>query len=343
MAASEAGRRELAVSVGLFLACLVSVFWVYGTQWRGGDPFGDPETAAASARFAGGVMVILLAHELGHYFVALRHGFRLSLPWFLPVPLSIGTLGAIIRLRSLPRDRTGLLEMGAAGPLAGFIVAVIVMALGLPGTVEQDVPTLVLPDAASLQQLAEDLRRAAEQPDSPLAGLARRLGLLPEGQGVALTIMANPLILDLLGRLVNGEPPGRYAELDPLALAGWIGCLITGLNLLPFGQLDGGHISTALAPVGATRRSWLGLLLAVALGFAWAGWWVFGVVILLVRRALPVPLHPPPRPRALGMALGCLVVFVLCFMPRPFEVELRELGALRIVDPQGQPLSLSSP
>ena len=108
-------RRERRNAVLLFLATLLSVFLVYGYSWTAGDPLQDPETALQSAQFAVTLMGILLAHEMGHYLVALRHGFRLSLPYFLPFPAAFGTFGAIIRLRSLPRSRTALLEMGAAG------------------------------------------------------------------------------------------------------------------------------------------------------------------------------------------------------------------------------------
>ena len=96
----------------MFALTLCSVFLVYGYQWAGGNPLTDPGVAWGSFQFASTLMLILLAHELGHYFVARHHGFQLSVPYFLPFPFAFGTLGAVIRLRSLPKSRTALLEMG---------------------------------------------------------------------------------------------------------------------------------------------------------------------------------------------------------------------------------------
>ena len=98
------------------------------------DPIATLACCVCSAWFAGALMSILLAHEMGHWWVARRHGFSLSLPYFIPLPVAFGTLGAVIRLDSPPRSRTGLLEMAAAGPLAGAVVAFLAIALGLPGT-----------------------------------------------------------------------------------------------------------------------------------------------------------------------------------------------------------------
>ena len=126
----------------LFVATFACVFLVYGFQWTGSNPLTDADSATASAKFAGALMAILLAHEMAHYWVARAHGFALSLPYFLPFPAAFGTFGAIIRLRSLPPSRTGLLEMGAAGPIAGFVVAAVAIVAGLPGTVEHAAPEL---------------------------------------------------------------------------------------------------------------------------------------------------------------------------------------------------------
>ena len=126
---SKGERRR---SVALFFATFACVYLVYGFQWTGGDPLSEPDAAWAALQFSVALMAILLSHEMAHYWVAKAHGFSLSLPYFLPFPAAFGTFGAIIRLRSLPKTRSGLLEMGAAGPLAGFAVAVV--AIGRRGT-----------------------------------------------------------------------------------------------------------------------------------------------------------------------------------------------------------------
>ena len=134
---------ELRRCVILFGLTWLCVYYVFGTQWLGGSPFSDTETALGAAKFAITLMGILLAHELGHYFVAKKHGFALSLPVFIPVPFAFGTLGAVIQLRSLPTSRSALLEMGAAGPLAGFVLSVLAFCIGLPMT--EDVGAVQIP------------------------------------------------------------------------------------------------------------------------------------------------------------------------------------------------------
>ena len=303
----------------LFFATLLSVYLVYGYSWTSGDPLSDPDTAVQSAEFAVTLMAILLAHEMGHYLVALRHGFRLSLPYFLPFPAAFGTFGAIIRLRSLPRSRTALLEMGAAGPLAGFAVALLAMAIGLPGTIERHAQQIVFDPAilaaapAAPGALESLLDKAFSVP--PLSWL---LSPTPAGT-LPMLIMANPLGMDLLGDLLMGAPPSRYAELSPIGMAGWVGCLLTGINLLPIGQLDGGHLAyAALGPkaVWLARATWVGLVLLIPFAPTWA---VYAVLTLLIGLR-----HPPPQdditpldPRRRAWALVAVVLLLLTFSPRP--------------------------
>lgn len=334
-------RRERRNAVLLFVATLFSVYLVYGYNWAGGDPLSDPKVAADSARFALTLMGILLAHEMGHYLVALRHGFRLSLPYFLPFPAAFGTFGAIIRLRSLPSSRTALLEMGAAGPLAGFAVALLAIALGLPGTVEHAAPQIVWNPSAPLLEppppgaLELALEWAFSRP--PLSWLAP---VPPEGT-LPMLILANPLSMDLLGELLMGAPPGRYAVLSPVATAGWVGCLLTGINLLPIGQLDGGHILNALWPSRAQIVAKIGIFLALGAGLIWSGWLVWGVLLLLLRAwvSLPVPHHPPPSMRSRLVAVAALLAFVLSFMPSPLVVENVPWSSIEWVDDQGRPVA----
>ncbi|MCB9763147.1 MAG: site-2 protease family protein [Alphaproteobacteria bacterium] len=311
----------------MFLATLVCVFFTYGWFWSNGRPLGDPETTRQSALFAAGLMSILLAHELGHYVVARRHGFALSLPYFIPFPFAFGTFGAIIRLRSLPRSRTGLLEMGAAGPIAGAVVAIIVMAIGLPDTL----PPQSIDPAAGLMdtEIPGVLLTVLHAIDRVLSWgpigdlLAWFATPVPEGH-VPVAIFNNPPIMDLLGTLILGAPPGRFDTLSPLALAGWVGCLLTAINLVPIGQLDGGHVLTAVAPKVASRLSRV-LLVVVLIGgsMLWLGWAFWAVLLwrLGAWRNLDVPEHPPLTPRARTIAGVVLVLFALTFMPAPVEMD----------------------
>lgn len=286
---------EIGRSAALFFVTTLSVFLVHVLSWTEGG-FSDPAAVKDSAVFAGCLMGILLAHEMGHYLMARLNGFEQSLPVFIPMPFGFGTLGAIIRLKSPPRSRDALLRMGAAGPIAGAVVAFLVLIWALPFT-------------------KEDVQLPA---------------------GATVTIFNDPWIVRILGTLVNGAPPGRYAEYHPAALAAWVGCFLTGVNLLPTGQLDGGHVLNALFPRFADRYSrWLpiGLLTAGSIGLGWSllhgemapapvSWLVWGGVIRFVGadRPIPVPLTPLSRSSLVVGALT-LGLFLLTFMPVPMEVE----------------------
>lgn len=241
--------------------------------------------------FAMALMGILLAHESGHYFMAQRYAINASPPFFLPAPpnwVFLGTLGAFIRLRSPVVDRRQLMDVGAAGPWAGFFVALVVLLVGLARS--EPVPGL---HGDSLQVMM-----IGDSPfylgDSPLLALARPL---LAGEGTIL--------------------------LHPLALAGWFGMFVTALNLLPFGQLDGGHILYAL--IGRRQRllgtiTWVGL---VGLGWYFKGWWLWAALVLLLGRgrlAHPSVLdrHSPVPPSRRWLGWVTVLLFALTFAPIPF-------------------------
>ena len=332
---SRAERRR---SVALFAATFACVYLVYGFQWAGGNPLTEADAAWAATQFAVALMAILLSHEMAHYWVAKAHGFALSLPYFLPFPAAFGTFGAIIRLRSLPKTRTGLLEMGAAGPLAGFLVAVLAIGLGLPATQEHAAPQLLW-DPAVLDALAVPVEPAT----GILAVLEAAMGWLGADVNpveVPLMILANPPIMDLLGEAVMGQAPSRYATLDPLATAGWVGCLLTAINLVPIGQLDGGHIVNAIAPRHAAWISRVLLGVAIGAGLLWTGW-AFWAILLLIMGAwvsLPVPEAPPLTVRAKVVAAVTAVTFGLSFMPAPIVLEAFPIAELGWVDEDGSPI-----
>ena len=262
--------------------------------------FSDLVHLRPAVQFAMALMAILLAHETGHYLAARRYLINASPPYFLPAPPVvnfIGTFGAFIRLRSPVVDRRQLLDVGGAGPWAGFVVALVALVAGyLRSPVTSDVGS-----SAQLVMLA-DLRLYLG--DSPLVYALRHLLV---GDGTVL--------------------------LHPLAFAGWIGLLVTMLNLLPLGQLDGGHVLYALVgrwqPV-VSAFVWVGLLVlgyvagrATTPWMAWF-WWIWALAILLVARGRLS--HPqlldryrplPPNRRVVGIAT--LLLFALTFCPIPLR------------------------
>ena len=323
--------------LGLFAATTVSVFFSYSWWWSSGDVWTDSTIARDSALFALGLMGILGSHEAGHYIVARRHGMDQTLPFFIPFPMAFGTLGAIIRLRTPPPSRTALLEVGAAGPLAGFAVALVVLAVGLLDTTSHVVPELVMewpppapeapgPFAVLLGQMLESV--ASVLPDAE-----------ESAPGLPLMIMANPPIMDWLGWLLLGAPPGRYDSLSPLGLAGWAGCFLTAMNLLPIGQLDGGHVLRSLAPRIAHRVSSVGVILVAIAGFfTWSGWTVWAGLLWAMGawRGVPAAHLAPPRPRARWVAGATLLTFVACFMPTPLAQETFPIAEVRVRTPDGE-------
>lgn len=250
---------------------------------------------AVGVPFAAGFLGILLAHEMGHYVAARAHRIRVSLPYFIPFPpyfSLVGTLGAFIRLRSAVRSRRALLDVGAAGPWAGFVVSVPLLWIGLAASTPVPGPSA---------------------PATPF--LIRFLG-------EPIFLGTGPL-LQVVGA---GFFPDAFGEwpilLHPLALAGWLGLFVTALNLLPVGQLDGGHILFALL---GRRRRWpgrLAMLLLVPLGFLWWGWWLWALVIAVVNRGRTS--HPPtgddaaaPGPVRVLVGVGALLLLPLVFVPVP--------------------------
>ena len=239
---------------------------------------------------------ILLAHELGHYFTARRYLLDTSPPYFIPVPvfpgLFIGTLGAFIRLRTILSDRRQLLDVGIAGPIAGFLVALPALWFGLR-------ESIVLPAG-----------HASE-------GLIVHLGVTVElGHSLATLGMQH---LAGLG--------GEALVLHPVAFAGWFGIFLTMLNLLPIAQLDGGHILYSALPRLHGRAAVLFWALLGILGyFFWVGWGAWALLILLLSRGRlghPPVLdgHRPLPPSRRWLVVGAVVLFALTFSPIPFWVQ----------------------
>ncbi len=288
--------REALLHVGLFVACCVTT-----------TLFGGPAFAAT-------LMGILLTHELGHYVVARRRGVDVSLPYFIPLPpfISLGTMGAVIRMRTSIADRGALFDVGAAGPIAGLVVAVPLLVIGL------------------------EL--------SPLGPIVP--GHSQEGNSLLYALLKYAVF----GRWLPGD--GVDVDLHPMAFAAWVGLLITMINLMPIGQLDGGHV--ARAALGQSHEKWsarlhvllpfialavFAVMLATALRDGHGFWpavnyakdgaipWLVWTLLLAWMRRQSGEYHPPvgdapldPVRRAL--AFGMLVIFVLIATPVPFREVL---------------------
>lgn len=293
----QAGRTW--INLVLFLLTVASTLFT-GALYEGVNPLQDPLGMWRGIPFAFTVVVILGTHEMGHYIVARRHKADVSLPYFIPLPLTLfGTLGAVIVQRSPFEDRKSLFDVGVAGPLAGLVVAIPLLAIGL---LTSQVQPYAIGDSTFFE-------------------------------GNSLFYLGMKRLL--LGRLLPAQ--GLDVSLSPVAFAAWFGLLVTFVNLLPIGQLDGGHVLYAL--IG--RRAWpiaslasQLLLAAGALGTAgalghvpvlaenfWPGWLVWGLLATWMRPQHPPPLNDLSRLGAGRKALGWLVVvlFFLLFTRMPFS------------------------
>lgn len=307
---------NIARSAIMFILTLCSVYLVYGFQWTIGNPLTESNIAWESFQFSVALMTILLCHEMGHYLVAKRHGFALSVPYFIPFPFAFGTLGAVIHLKSLPKSRTALLEMGAAGPIAGFIVTTLCIFGDAPNTENHKAVEV----QGSLDQYIEEVQ-SIPPAEGIWATLNDWLGVQsPSIDQFDVLIMADPLLMKMGHSFVLDAPLSPFANLGPIAFAGWVGCLITSINLLPIGQLDGGHIINALFPKRAREisRGVLGAVFVYGL-FTWKGWMVWSTLLWFMGASVPVwvPQNSELSVRARCIAIIAIGVFALCAMSEP--------------------------
>jgi membrane-associated protease RseP (regulator of RpoE activity) len=282
-------RQRIGLNVVLFvLTCMSTLF--AGLAFSGSPTFDALRVSPGLARFFAGVpfaftiMLILGVHEFGHYFTARYYHASVSLPYFIPAPPIVGTFGAIIRMTSPARDRNSLFDIAVAGPVAGLLIALVAMALGLewshvgPATPEQ-------------------------------------------------MVFGQSLLLRFLVYLRFGSiPDGGMIYTHPVADAAWVGFLVTGLNLFPIGQLDGGRIAYAL--FGRHHRvvgvmTFIGLLLMGVLTGA-LNWFVWGALILFLvgfRHSPPLDDVTPLTPGRRLLGVLCLVLLVLLLPPVPFHLD----------------------
>jgi membrane-associated protease RseP (regulator of RpoE activity) len=262
--------------------------------------------------YAVSLLAILFAHEFGHYLVGRYHGANVSLPYFLPLPFpgGFGTLGAFIQMKSIPKNRRHLLDIGIAGPLAGLIVAVPILLYGLHLSTVDRIP-LSIPKDAGLTLEGNSILYVA------LKYIAKG-ELLPQPASYEGLHPA----LYWLRYIFTGLPlprGGVDVMLHPVAWAGWVGLLVTALNLIPAGQLDGGHLMYVLRGRRAVKLLPFILGALFLLGFIWTGWWLWAFLIFIFGRfyAEPLDLITPLDPRRKALAILGVIIFLLVFTPVP--------------------------
>jgi membrane-associated protease RseP (regulator of RpoE activity) len=267
------------LNIGLFLTTLLTTLMA-GTLMEGGNPLVLTDLALGFP-FSGTLLLILGCHEFGHYCYGKKHNVDVTLPYFIPAPTFIGTLGAVIRIKSPIQHRKALLDIGAAGPIAGFLVAVPLLFYGLSHS------TVI------------------------------------EGIPVGSVILGESLLMKLATAMVfPGLSESQDVMLHSIAFAGWIGLLVTMLNLLPIGQLDGGHITYALLGKRHDRIAKWAFLMLIPLSFLSLNWLLWGGLILLLMRTVKHPpildMETPLTQREKLIGVTCLVIFILSFVPVPF-------------------------
>ncbi|RLM90382.1 site-2 protease family protein [Halobellus sp. Atlit-38R] len=289
-------------NLGLFLATVVSTLLVGALTWYYiplSDVLANPLLVLRAWPFTAAVLGVLATHELGHYALGRYHGVDVSLPYVIPFIFPFGTLGAVIRMRGQMPDRKTLFDIGVAGPLAGLAATIVVTAVGLT------LPPIEVPPWAL------------------------------QGSGQVI-VFNNPPLLNLLAGLL-GEPT-EYADptvaVNPVIIGGWVGMFFTVLNLLPVGQLDGGHVLramlgesqervAALVPAGlfglaAYLHYGLGYALNESVGL-WAFWGLLSAVIAFKGPADPIDDSPLDTPRVL-VGIATFALGALCFLLVPIEV-----------------------
>ncbi len=258
-----------------------------GAIMEGAQILDNPLDLIKGVPFSFTLMFILGTHEFGHYYYAQKHKVDASLPFFIPAPpflFLIGTFGAFIKIKSPIYRKDALLQIGAAGPIAGFIIAVPALILGL-----------------FLSDIVEksDIQGALILGDSILMKI--------------LTLVTHPDLME-----------SQDIMLHPIAFAGWIGLLVTMLNLLPIGQLDGGHVAYAMLGEKQKLIGQAAFILLVPLSFLSINWLVWGLLLLLLMRTVKHPpiqdIHIPLSESDKRIGYICLLIFILCFIPAPFKI-----------------------
>jgi membrane-associated protease RseP (regulator of RpoE activity) len=282
---TEPPPLRIGLHLVLFLATVATTITA-GAMFSGVNPLLNPAELYKGIPFSFTLLLILGTHEMGHYLMSRRHNLNVTLPYFIPAPpfpFIVGTFGAFIRIRSPIQDKRALLDVGCAGPLTGVVVAIPVILAGLNLS-----PVKIIPGG---------------------------------GEGL---ILGEPLLFQFLTFLVFGPlSPDHHIIVHPVAFAGWIGLLVTALNLIPVGQTDGGHVAYALFPNHHRQISLACLVLLVTAGlFLWPGWLIWALLLFLLGRRHPPPVYdwvPLDRKRKI-LGVITILVFLLSFTPVPLKL-----------------------
>ena len=269
------------IHVLLFVLTFMTTLFA-GAMLNGVVPWEQPEKIYLGLPFSLTLLFILLTHEMSHYIMSRRHNVSATLPYFIPAPSIIGTFGAVIKMKPPIPDRRSLIDIGASGPIGGFIIAVIASIAGL---------------------YLSEVRPAGE-----LRG------------GIAF---GSSILFTVLSKIALNIDPEKYdVILHPVAFAGWIGLLVTSLNLLPIGQLDGGHITYALFGDRHEMISKGTLPVLIVLGiFFWPGWLIWAVLMIILGYKHPPVLYPYIQLDRKRKVVGwiSLFIFILTFTPAPVQ------------------------
>jgi hypothetical protein len=277
-------RSRLWVNALLFLATIVTTVWA-GALHRGINLLDDPEQLMVGVPYAAALLAILGVHEMGHFVVARWHGVDVTWPYFIPVPMGLGTLGAFIQIKSLIKSRRAIFDVGIAGPLAGLFIALPVLFVGL--------------------------------------SQAEPLGA---GETLRGTRAGTSILLALMYQLVHGgdlaTAAGATIRLTPITFAGWIGLVVTALNLLPVGQLDGGHIAYGLLGRRYARAIGVGtFVLMLILGLSvWPGLLTWAFLIALIAGFSHMPALDditPPDGKRFALGAFAMVLLAAIVLPLP--------------------------
>ncbi len=304
------------VNVILFVLTVFSVM-LAGATPEGPLPagFGGQMLALLKSIFTGwpfalAMLGILLAHEFGHYLVSRYHKTPATLPYFIPFPFSpLGTMGAAILMKGVPKNKRILFDIGVAGPLAGMVIAIPVLFIGLSlstlGSVEPSANSFI--EGNSLIYL--------------FAKYAMFGKLLPEPASFGNL----PPLLYWLRYFFTGQPSpigGTDVFIHPVAFAGWAGLLVTALNLVPAGTLDGGHVVYSLFGEKARKAFPYIIAIMAVLGIFWSGWWLWAFLLFWLGRVNADTLDQitPLDSNRRMLAIFVIILFVLVFTPVPFSL-----------------------
>jgi len=298
-------RKKYALNIILFFMTILTTMMT-GAMLRGKDPFASWQNLQAGVPYSFALMTILFFHEMGHYITARKYKVHVTLPYFIPIFLPAfhpGTMGAFIRMKSSIPHKQALFDIGIAGPLAGFVMSLLFLIIGF----------YRLPDQAGIIHYIEQIH-PLDNPD-----------------GINL-VLGKSLIYEALCQIFDGNRlPMNEMYHFPFIFAGWFGLLVTALNLMPIGQLDGGHIAYAMHEDRARGVALVTFALLIFLNvyiiyqynsYVWVLWPL--LILLFIRFRHPPTLNNQIELNATRRALGWLAyaIFIVSFSPMPLYIQL---------------------